>query len=102
MRALADRQMRTARCTLRRMQPLTHLDRDIELEFIREFSVNGEFLNSSNVDDRRERIRVAIWANKLERSPFRDSGMNYGQAYQSCYGRPIEMRATVRPVAQAS
>jgi hypothetical protein len=90
--------MRAARRTLRRMQQLTHLDRDIELEFIREFSVNGELLNSSNVDQRRERIRVAIWANKLERSPFRDSGMNYGQAYESCYGRPIEMRATVRPV----
>ena len=84
------------------MQPLTHLDRDIELEFIREFSVNGEFLNSSSVDERRERIRIAIWTNKLERSPFRDSGMNYGQAYQSCYGRPIEMRATVRTTAQAS
>ena len=87
---------------LQRMQPLTHLDRDIELEFIREFSVNGEFLKGANVDDRRERIRIAIWANKLERSPFRDSGMNYGQAYQSCYGRPIEMRATVRPATQAS
>jgi hypothetical protein len=94
--------MRPGRGMLRQMQPLTHLDRDIELEFIREFSVNGEFLNSPNVDDRRERIRVAIWTNKLERAPFRDSGMNYGQAYQSCYGRPIEMRATVRPVALVS
>jgi hypothetical protein len=94
--------MRAARRTLQRMQPLTHLDRDIELEFIREFSVHGEFLNSSNVDHRRERIRVAIWANKLERSPFRDSGMSYGQAYQSCYGRPIEMRASVRPVVLVS
>jgi hypothetical protein len=84
------------------MQQLTHLDREIELEFIREFSVNGEFLTGSNVDDRRERIRVAIWANKLERAPFRDSGMTYGQAYQRCYGRPIEMRATVRKEAQAS
>ncbi len=99
---MADRQMRAVRGTLRRMQPLTHLDRDIELEFIREFSVNGEFLKGSNVDDRRERIRIAIWTNKLERSPFRDSGMNYGQAYQQCYGRPIEMRATVRAVAQLS
>jgi hypothetical protein len=94
--------MRPGRRMLRRMEPLTHLDRDIELEFIREFSVNGEFLNGTNVDDRRERIRVAIWTNKLERSPFRDSGMNYGQAYQCCYGRPIEMRATARPVAQVS
>jgi hypothetical protein len=79
-----------------RMQQLTHLDRDIELEFIREFSVNGEFLQGSNVDERRERIRIAIWTNKLERAPFRDSGMNYAQAYEACYGRPIEMRCTVR------
>jgi hypothetical protein len=94
--------MRSCRRMLARMQQLTHLDRDIELEFIREFSVNGEFLKGSNADDRRERIRIAIWANKLERSPFRDSGMNYGQAYQSCYGRPIEMRATLRPVRHVS
>ena len=84
------------------MRPLTHLDRDIELEFNREFSVNGRFLKGTNVDDRRERIRIAIWANKLERSPFRDSGMNYGQAYQRCYGKPIEMRANGRTEAQAS
>jgi hypothetical protein len=94
--------MRPAGRMLRRMQPLTHLDRDIELEFIREFSVHGEYLTGTNVDDRRERIRIAIWTNKLERSPFRDSGMNYGQAYQRCYGRPIEMRAVVRPEAQVS
>jgi hypothetical protein len=85
-----------------RMQQITHLDWDIELEFIREFSVNGEFLKAWNVDERRERIRIAIWNNKLERAPFRDSGMNYGQAYERCYGRPIEMRASVRPQARAS
>jgi hypothetical protein len=28
--------------------------------------------------------------------PFRDSGMDYGQAYEFCYRRPIEMRSTVR------
>jgi len=84
------------------MQPITHPDRDIELEFIREFSVNGALLNGSNADDRRELIRIAIWANKLERSPFRDSGMTYGQAYQRCYGRPIEMRCTVRAEARVS
>ena len=84
------------------MQQLTQLDQDIELDFIREFSVRGEFLSVSSVDDRRERIRVAIWANKLERSPFRDSGMDYGQAYLRCYGRPIEMRHTVREEPRAS
>jgi len=99
---LADRQVRCGRPMLARMHQLTHLDRDIELEFIREFSVNGEFLKGSNTDDRRERIRIAIWTNKLERAPFRDSGMNYGQAYQRCYGRPIEMRATVRSEVRLS
>ena len=41
-------------------------DRDLELDFIREFAVGG------------------------------DSGLGYGQAYQHCYGRPIEMRRTVK------
>jgi hypothetical protein len=84
------------------MQQLLRLDRDLELEFIREFAVHGELLRGANVDDRRERIRVAIYANKLERALFRDSGVDYGQAYLRCYGRPIEMRRAVRhePKAQ--
>lgn len=74
---------------------LMRLDRDLELDFIREFAVSGE-LKGSNADDRRERIRVAIYGRNLLHEPFRDSGMDYGQAYQRCYGRPIEMRRTVR------
>jgi integrase len=70
-------------------------DRDLELDFIREFAVSGELLKGSS-DDRRERIRVAIYRCNLLREPFRDSGMDYGQPYQRCYGRPIEMRRTVR------
>jgi hypothetical protein len=75
---------------------LMHVDRDLELDFIREFAVGGELLKGSSVDDRRERIRVAIYAHNLLHAPFRDSGMDYGQAYRRCYGRPIEMRRTVR------
>jgi hypothetical protein len=75
--------------------PLTYIDRDLELDFIREFAVGGELLKGSS-DDRRERIRVAIYRRNLLHEPFRDSGMDYGQAYQRCYGRPIEMRRTVR------
>jgi hypothetical protein len=75
---------------------LMHLDRDLELDFIREFAVGGELLKGSSVDDRRERIRVAIYGRNLLHEPFRDSGMDYGQAYHRCYGRPIEMRRTVR------
>jgi hypothetical protein len=72
------------------------VDRNLELDFIREFSVGGELLKGSSVDDRRERIRVAIYGHHLLHKPFRDSGMDYEQAYQRCYGRPIEMRRTVR------
>ena len=70
-------------------------DRDLELDFIREFAVGGD-LKDSRADDRRERIRLAIYGRNLLHEPFRDSGMDYGQAYQRCYGRPIEMRRTVR------
>jgi len=69
---------------------------NLELDFIREFAVGGELFKGSNADDRRERIRVAIYSSNLLHQPFRDSGMDYGQAYQRCYGRPIEMRRTVR------
>jgi hypothetical protein len=75
---------------------LMRLDRELELDFIREFAVGGELLGGSNGDDRRERIRVAIYGHNLVHAPFRDSGMDYAQAYESCYGRPIEMRRTVR------
>ena len=80
---------------------LMHLDRDLELDFIREFAVGGELLKGSSTDDRRERIRLAIYCGNLLHQPFRDSGMDYGQAYQRCYGRPIEMRRTVRHEAKA-
>jgi hypothetical protein len=72
------------------------LDPDLELDFIREFAVGGELLKCSSVEDRREHIRVTIYARKLLHEPFRDSGMDYGQAYERCYGRPIEMRRTDR------
>jgi hypothetical protein len=75
---------------------LTHFDRELELDFIREFAVGGQLINSSSADSRRERIRVAIYGSKLLHEPFRDTGMDYAQAYQRCYGRPIEMRRTER------
>ena len=75
---------------------LMHVDRDLELDFIREFAAGGELMTGLSADDRRERIRLAIYGRNLLHEPFRDSGMDYGQAYQRCYGRPIEMRRTVR------
>jgi hypothetical protein len=81
---------------------IAHLDRALELDFIREFAVGGELLKGASTDNRRERIRLAIYGGKLLHQPFRDSGMDYGQAYQRCYGRPIEMRRTVRHEAKSS
>jgi hypothetical protein len=75
---------------------LMHVDRDLELDFIREFTTGGELLKGLNVDGRRERIRVAIYTNKLPHMLFRDGPMTYAEAYAECFGRPLEMRSTVR------
>ena len=75
---------------------LLHVDRDLELDFIREFATGGELLAGLSVDDRRERIRVAIYTQKLAHMLFRDGPMNYAEAYAECFGRPLEMRRFVR------
>jgi hypothetical protein len=75
---------------------LKHIDRDLELDFIREFSTGGELLKALSVDIRRERIRVAIYTQKLPHLLFRDGPMTYAEAYAECYGRPLEMRSVVR------
>lgn len=74
-----------------------HVDRELELDFIREFAAGGELLKGLSVDGRRERIRVAIYTNKLSHKLFRDGPMTYAEAYAECFGRPLEMRSTVRP-----
>jgi hypothetical protein len=75
---------------------LRHVDRDLELDFVREFSTGGVLLNSLSVDNRRERIRVAIYTQKLPHMLFRDGPMTYAEAYAECFGRPLEMRSVVR------
>ena len=75
---------------------LTHVDRDLELDFIREFAAGGELLKGLSVDARRERIRVAIYTHKLPHKLFRDGPMTYAEAYAECFGRPLEMRSVVR------
>jgi hypothetical protein len=76
---------------------LTRVDGDIELEFVREFSVGGR-LQGLSADDRREHIRVSIYAQQLMHRPFRDSGISYLQAYEKCYGQLLEMRRAPRPI----
>jgi hypothetical protein len=75
---------------------LRHVDRDLELDFIREFSTGGESLQGLSADVRRERIRVAIYSHKLAHMLFRDGPMTYAEAYAECFGRPLEMRSAVR------
>jgi hypothetical protein len=75
---------------------LVYVDRDLELDFIREFTTGGELLKGLSVDARRERIRVAIYTHKLAHTLFRDGPMTYAEAYAECFGRPLEMRSTVR------
>ena len=78
-----------------------HFDRDLELDFIREFATGGESLMGLGVDGRRERIRVAIYRHKLAHMPFRDGRMTYAEAYAECYGWPLEMRRDVRHEAKS-
>ena len=76
---------------------LESIDRDIELEFVREFATGGLHLGPTvSSHDRRERIRVAIFAQKLQRAAFRDSGITYAEAYRKCYGQSIELRSVPR------
>ena len=76
---------------------LTHVDRELELDFIREFATGGELLMGLGTEGRRERIRVAIYTQKRAHLLFRDGPMTYAEAYAECFGRPLEMRSTIRP-----
>jgi hypothetical protein len=73
-----------------------HVDQDLELDFVREFSTGGELLRGLSIDNRRERIRIAIYTHKLAHTLFREGPMTYAEAYAECFGRPLEMRRAVR------
>src|SRR5450432_393972 len=81
---------------------LMRVDPDLELDFIREFNTGGELLQALSIDRRRERIRIAIYTNKLPHMLFRDGPMTYAEAYAECFGRPLEMRGTVRHEPQSA
>jgi hypothetical protein len=85
-----------ARLLAQRRQRHMSVDFGLELEFIREFAVAGMLHGVSDTHARREHIRVSIYKLNLVEKPFRDTGFNYAQAYQHCFGMPLEMRRTVR------
>jgi hypothetical protein len=72
------------------------LNWDLELDLIREFSVGGVLLGTTSPQERREHIRVSIYRGNLVHKPFRDTGYSYAQAYEVCFGTPLEMRSVPR------
>ena len=83
-------------------ETLVRVDRELEMDFIREFATGGELRAGLSVAERRDRIRVAIYTHKLAHMPFRDGPMSYAEAYAKCFGRPLEMRSTVRHEPRAA
>ncbi len=73
------------------------------MSFIRILSVGGLILSGDGVrpEEKRERIRIAIFEQHLEHKPF-DASRSFGQAYQQCYRRPLDMRKLIREPAPVS
>jgi hypothetical protein len=72
---------------------------DIELGLVRTLSVGGLVLSGNlSAEDKRERIRIAIFQHKLQSQPF-DEHLTYGEAFGQCFGRPLEMR---RPIPESA
>lgn len=69
---------------------------DIEMAFMRILSTNGLILSGAiSPEDRRERIRVTIMQRGIKDKPF-DAQLTYGQAFERCYQRAVEMRRVQR------
>jgi hypothetical protein len=74
---------------------------DIELAFIREFSVAGNRIGRSGAKaDRRERVRQAIYmggyADDTFPLPIGGGKVNYSEAFRRCYGERLDRRAAMR------
>lgn len=65
---------------------------EIELEFIREFSVGGLTLATVSKQERSERLRLAVLKSGLKDQPFRDFGLSYREAFRLYAGHPLELR----------
>jgi len=76
-------------------------DFDTQMAFIRALSAHGlRLYGDMSNEDTRERIRVTIMSRKLENKHFAvgpDHTMEtYGQAFERCYRRKVEMRRMQR------
>jgi hypothetical protein len=66
---------------------------DFELACIREFAHSGLQLNINiSREERRERIRAAIFREGKQHLQWQDSDMTYAAAYRQAYHQPLEAR----------
>lgn len=71
--------------------------RDIEMALMRILATDGLLLGGISEEDRRERIRLAIVQRGLKDRPWPlDADMTYGEAFEHCYRRQVEMRRRQR------
>jgi hypothetical protein len=70
---------------------------EIELSFVREFSVAGNSIGmTASRTERRERVRQAIYINDKANEKFHDPTMTYCEAFRRCYGERLDRRAATR------
>ncbi len=75
--------------------PSIALDRlEFELACIREFAHSGMQLGPNvSREERRERIRAAIWRENKQNQRWRDTPITYAAAYELAYHKPLDGRA---------
>lgn len=70
---------------------------DIEMALVRILATDGLLLSGISAEDKRERIRLAILQRGLSNRAWPlDGHMTYGQAFEHCYKRQVEMRRAQR------
>jgi hypothetical protein len=70
---------------------------DIELAFVREFSVSGNLIGMTvSRNERRERVRQAIYVSDKANERFHDPTMTYSEAFRICYGERLDRRVATR------
>ncbi len=70
---------------------------DIELAFIRIFSVAGNKIGmSTSKSERRERVRQALYLSGRANEPFMGEGINFGEAFRVAFGERLDRRAATR------
>lgn len=66
---------------------------DFEIDCVREFAHSGTQLGPNvSREERRERIRAAIFREGKQHARWRDTNLTYAAAYQQAYNQPLRAR----------